>query len=169
MYGGLGSSGPVGGGRLEEGSLIEQVGRIQGHAEGHGLLLAGQDSEQLSSPRTDSGSRRSLSGDEVDASAWRHRSRAAQRVSTTDGSPDSDKAAGNDSSMIVGDRGKASISVSGGGLGFEGDSSMVTGEGLSPGGGGGGGGAFMLVRRDQTKKSSTPPTPLTMVRSAIFN
>ncbi|XP_074548187.1 nesprin-3 isoform X2 [Halichoeres trimaculatus] len=159
MYGGLGSSRPIeGGGRLEEGagegSLIEQGGRIQGHAEGHGLLLVGQDGEQLSSPRTDVGGRRSLSGDEADSSGWRHRSRAAQRVLTDDGSPNNDQPAGGESSILVGDRGGASFSASGGNI------NMMAGEGLSPGGGGGaGGGAFMLY---QAKKSSVPSTPPTV-------
>ncbi|XP_034531179.1 nesprin-3 [Notolabrus celidotus] len=175
MYGVLGSSGPGGGGggRLEggegEGSLMEQVGWIQGQGEA-GLLLTGQQ-EHLGSQRTDMDGRRSLTGDEVDSSRWSLRSRAAQEVSAADGSPDSDRPAGGDSSVLAGVRGGGSFSALGGGRSSGGTSSrgtssggdigVVAGEGMSPGGGGGGG-AFMLFRRDQAKKSSTPSTQQTM-------
>ncbi|XP_044023306.1 nesprin-3 [Siniperca chuatsi] len=167
VYGTLASSGPAIGGRLEgeaeEGVMTGQGGWIQGHGEGH-LILTGQDHEHLSPSRTGKDSGRSFKGDEVDSSAWSICGRADQKVSkdsTTDGSPDSDKSTGGNSSILAGDKwGTAfttKVSYGEGGRMDSGEGSMEGGEGLSSGGG-----AFMLFRRDPAKQPSTTPMQPTM-------
>ncbi|XP_041669096.1 nesprin-3 [Cheilinus undulatus] len=140
---------------LEEGDSHEAgVSKIQLPAEVYGLMASSMEggkgeghSGQISPPRTDKDSRR-LTGDEADSAAWSLRSRATQKVLTSDGSPDSDRPAGGHSIIVTGDGGGASFSTKvSGGEGLR----MSAGEGLSPGGG-----AFALFKRDQTKSSSTP-------------
>ncbi|XP_070776709.1 nesprin-3 [Enoplosus armatus] len=164
VYGAMASSGPVGGGSLEgEGLMTGQGGWIQGHGEGH-LIVAGQDTEHLSTSRTGKDSGCSFKGDEVDCSAWIIRNRAGQKLSkdsTADGSPDGDKSAGGDGSTLAGDkRGTAITTKVGYGEGERmgsDEGSVEAGEGLSPGRG-----AFTLFRRDHAKQPSATPTQHTM-------
>ncbi|KAM9341249.1 nesprin-3 [Symphorus nematophorus] len=168
VYVALASSGLGRGGSLEgqagEGALrMGQGGWPQGQGEGH-ILLAGQDSEHLSPSRTGTDSRRSLKGDEVDASGWSIRSRPRQKVSkesSADGSPDSDKPTEGDSSMLAGDRGTgaltAKVSYGEEGRLSSGEGSMDAAEGRSPGRG-----AFMLFTRDKAKQTSPAPTQQSM-------
>ncbi|XP_041810004.1 nesprin-3 [Chelmon rostratus] len=165
VYGALASSGPGRGGSLEgeagEGVMTGHEARLQGHGEAH-LILTEQDNEHLSSPRTGKNDGCSFKGDTVDSSAWSIRSRAGHKVSKdsfTDGSPDSDKSTGGDSSILFGDRRETAFTTS---YGEErrtspGEGSMEAGGGLSPAGG-----AFMLFRRDPAKKPSATPMEHTM-------
>lgn len=141
--------------------MTGQGGWLLGHGEGH-LILAGQDNEHLSPPRTGKDSGRSIKGDKVDSSAWSIRSRAGHKVSkdsTADRSPDSDKSTGGDGSILAGDKGAAAFTTKV----SSGEGSMEAGEGLSPGGG-----AFTLFRRDTAKQPATTPTQHTMVCCAVF-
>lgn len=165
VYGTLASSGPGRGGSLKgevrEGVMTGQGRWLLGHGEGH-LILAGQDNEHLSPPRTGKDSGRSIKGDEVDSSAWSIRSRAGQKVSkdsTADRSPDSDKSTGGNGSILAGDKGAAAFTTKV----SSGEGSMGAGEGLSPGRG-----AFTLFRRDTAKQPATTPTQHTMVCCAVF-
>ncbi|CAJ1074324.1 nesprin-3 [Xyrichtys novacula] len=132
------SSSRVKGGQEGEagGGVLKQGGCVQGHGE-WGLLLTGQDREQLI-------------GDEADSLGWSLPSIAIQRAAATE----SDQPAGGNSSILTADRGgEASISIQGGGVSAGGDASMNAEE-IQRGAAGGAGGAFMLFMRDQAKKSS---------------
>ncbi|XP_070698326.1 nesprin-3 [Pempheris klunzingeri] len=164
VYGALASSGPGRGESLEgeagEGVMTRQCGWIQGHGEGN-LILAGQDNEHLSVCPPTTGT------DSVDSSGWSVHSRAGQKVSTADGSLDSDKSSAGNSSTLARDRGGAAfttkVSYGEGGRMSSGEGSVEAREGLSPGGG-----AFMLFRRDPAIQPSTTPTQHTMVGTEQF-
>lgn len=142
-----------------EGSLGGDTGEggewIQAHAEEH-------EEEHLNMSRTDRDSERPPAGVEEDTSAWSAHNRAVQRVSTTDGSPHSDKSTGGDSSVLATARGHKPASTQviygDGGAVSSGEGSVEAGESLSQGGG-----AFVLFRRDPARQPATAPSQDTRV------
>lgn len=116
---------------------------LPGNSKGH-LILTGHDTEHLSPPRRGTDGEHSITGNEVDSSAWDIRSRAAQKVSKDS---DSVQPSVGNSNSVAGEKTEIAFSTK---LSC-GEGSMETGEGLSTGGG-----AFMLFRRDAAKKSATP-------------